>query len=260
MIFRFGEHQELQRVWTLRDLLEPRTSGDGRSHIVCLFKHFSWVIWVFLTVVCSYSVGVPTQSPRVLIPVTTTRRMVRISLNGIQEVVFIKVELLKEIQGRWYSNQSRFVWMDCYEFRSFSPSVGERKPKCSTEHPSSGLNCSTVYLHKGLPALVPLEVLSGCLQVMKLSGKEAFKGVTCLGHEATEFRVRWAIKHRSGCWDLMCPNGSVTPWEPEHTWKNQFHGSSTSKKFYPTYTLTSLKTNVLDIRHQVFFFSHMTCS
>ena len=73
------------------------------------------------------------------------------------------------------------------EFHSFSPSVGERKPKCSAEHPGSGLNFSTSHLHKGLPALVPLEAISGCLQVMKLFGKEAFKGVTCLGHETTEF-------------------------------------------------------------------------
>lgn len=75
------------------------------------------------------------------------------------------------------------------EFHSFSPSRGERKPKCSIEHPGSGLNCSTVLLYKGLPTLVPLETFSGCLQVMKLSGKEAFKGVTRLGHEETEFRV-----------------------------------------------------------------------
>lgn len=71
------------------------------------------------------------------------------------------------------------------EFCSFSPSVGERKPKCSTEHPVSGLNYSAARLHKGLPTLVPLEVIFGCLQVMKLSGKEAFKGVTYLGHETT---------------------------------------------------------------------------
>ena len=75
------------------------------------------------------------------------------------------------------------------EFLSISPSVGERKPKCSTEHPGSGLNCSAAHLHKGLPTLVPLEAISRCLQVMKLSGKEAFKGVTCLGNEATEIRV-----------------------------------------------------------------------
>ena len=75
------------------------------------------------------------------------------------------------------------------EFFSNSPSTGERKPKFSVEHPGSGINCSAVHLHKGLPALVPLDVISGCLQVMKLSGKEAFKGVTCLGHEATKIRV-----------------------------------------------------------------------
>ena len=75
------------------------------------------------------------------------------------------------------------------EFSSFSPNTGERKPKCFAEHLSSGLNCSAVHLHKGLLALVPLEAIYGCLQVMKLFGKEAFKGVTCLGHEATEFRV-----------------------------------------------------------------------
>lgn len=72
------------------------------------------------------------------------------------------------------------------EFHSFSPSAGERKPKCSGEHPSSGLNYSIAHLHKVLPALVPLEAISRCLQVMKLSGK-AFKGLTCLGHETTEF-------------------------------------------------------------------------
>ena len=75
------------------------------------------------------------------------------------------------------------------EFLSISPSTGERKPKCSTEHPSSGLNYSAVHLHNGLLVLVPVEAISGCLQVMKLSGKEAFKGVNCLGHEATEIRV-----------------------------------------------------------------------
>jgi len=75
------------------------------------------------------------------------------------------------------------------EFRSCSPNKGERKPKCSVEHPGSGLNYSIVHLHKGLPALVPLEAIFGCLQVMKLSEREAFKGLTCLGHETTEFRV-----------------------------------------------------------------------
>ena len=75
------------------------------------------------------------------------------------------------------------------EFHSFSPIVGEKKPKCSAEHPSSGLNCSAVHIYKVLPTLVPLEAISGCLQVMKLSGKEAFKGVTCLGHVATKIRV-----------------------------------------------------------------------
>lgn len=75
------------------------------------------------------------------------------------------------------------------EFFSFSPNVGERKPKCFAEHPGSGLNYSATNLHNGLPALVPLEAIFGCLQVMKLSRKEAFKGVTCLGHETTKFRV-----------------------------------------------------------------------
>ena len=75
------------------------------------------------------------------------------------------------------------------EFHSISPNAGERKPKFSAEHPSSGLNYSTVHLYKGLPVLVPLKTISGCLQVMKLSGKEEFKGVTCLGHEAIEIRV-----------------------------------------------------------------------
>ena len=75
------------------------------------------------------------------------------------------------------------------EFLSISPSAGERKPKCSAEHPSSGLNCSAMRLYKGLPALVPLEAIFGCLQVMKLSGREEFKGVTCLGHETTKIRI-----------------------------------------------------------------------
>ena len=75
------------------------------------------------------------------------------------------------------------------EFHSFLPSVGERKPKCSVEHPGSGINCSATHLYKSLPALVPLEAIFGCLQVIKLSGKEAFKGVNCLGHEETEIRV-----------------------------------------------------------------------
>ena len=75
------------------------------------------------------------------------------------------------------------------EFRSISPSAGERKPKCSAEHPRSGLNYSAAHLYKGLPTLVPLEAISRCLQVMKLSGKEALKEVTCLGHVATEIRV-----------------------------------------------------------------------
>jgi len=76
------------------------------------------------------------------------------------------------------------------EFCSFLPSVGERKRKCSAEHPGNGLNCSEAHLHKGLPVLVLLEAISGCLQVLKLSGKEEFKGLTCLGHETTKFRVR----------------------------------------------------------------------
>jgi len=75
------------------------------------------------------------------------------------------------------------------EFHSFSPNAGERKPKCSIEHLGSGLNYFAAHLYKGLPVLVSLEVISRCLQVMKLSGKEAFKGVTCLGHETTEIRV-----------------------------------------------------------------------
>ena len=75
------------------------------------------------------------------------------------------------------------------EICSFSPSAGERKPKCSTEHPGGGLNYSAMHLYKGLSALVPLEVISRCLLVMKLSRKEEFKGVTFLGHEATEIRV-----------------------------------------------------------------------
>ncbi len=96
------------------------------------------------------------------------------------------------------------------EFFSFSPNTGERKPKCSAEHLISRLNCFSMHLHKGLPILVPLEEISVCLQVMKLSRKEAFKWVTCLWHEATKFRVWWALKHWSEGWDLMCPNGSVT--------------------------------------------------
>ena len=75
------------------------------------------------------------------------------------------------------------------EFRSFSPNTGERKPMCSDNHPGSGLNCSAMHLHKGLPTLVPLEAIFGCLQVMKLSGKEALKGLTYLGNETVEFRV-----------------------------------------------------------------------
>jgi len=75
------------------------------------------------------------------------------------------------------------------EFQSSAPSVGERKSKFSTEHPGSELTCSAMHLHKGLPTLVPLEAIFGCLQVMKLSGKEAFKGLTCLGHETIDFRV-----------------------------------------------------------------------
>jgi len=74
------------------------------------------------------------------------------------------------------------------EFRSHSPNAGERKPKCSAEHPDSGLKCSAMHLHKGLPTLVPLQAISGCLQVMKLYVKEAFKGVTCLEHETTKVR------------------------------------------------------------------------
>jgi len=75
------------------------------------------------------------------------------------------------------------------EFRSFSPNIGKIKHKCSVEHPRSGLNCSTAHPYKGLLALVSLEAISGCLQVVKLFGKEASKGVTCLGHVATEIRV-----------------------------------------------------------------------
>lgn len=69
------------------------------------------------------------------------------------------------------------------EFHSFSPSVGEGKPKCSTKHPGSGLNYSTMHFNKVLPVLVPLEAIYGYLQFMKLSGKEPFKGVTCLRHD-----------------------------------------------------------------------------
>jgi len=75
------------------------------------------------------------------------------------------------------------------EFCSFSPNAGEWKPKFFAEHLGSGLNCSAMHLHKGLPTLVPLEAVSRCLHVMKLCGKEEFKGVTCLGHEVTEIRV-----------------------------------------------------------------------
>ena len=75
------------------------------------------------------------------------------------------------------------------EFFSFLPSTGERKLKFSVEHPGSGLNYSAAHPDMGLPALVPLEVISRCLQVMKLSGKEEFKMVTCLGHVATQIRV-----------------------------------------------------------------------
>ena len=75
------------------------------------------------------------------------------------------------------------------EFRSFSPNACEMKPKCSAEHLGSGISCFVVHLYKGLPTLVPLEAIFGCLQAMKLFGKEAFKGMTFLGHEATEIRV-----------------------------------------------------------------------
>ena len=75
------------------------------------------------------------------------------------------------------------------EFCSISPNAGERKPKCSAEHPGSGLKCSATHLYKGLPALVPLNGIVGYPKAMKLFGKEAFKGVTCLGHEAIEIRV-----------------------------------------------------------------------
>jgi len=75
------------------------------------------------------------------------------------------------------------------EIHSFLARVGERKPKCSVEHLGSGLNCYAAHLHKGLPALVHLEEIFRCPQVMKLSGKEAFKGLTCLGHETTKFMV-----------------------------------------------------------------------
>ncbi len=75
------------------------------------------------------------------------------------------------------------------EFRSILPNAGERKPKCSAEHPGNGLNCSVAHLDKGLPALVLLEAISGCLHVMKLSGKDAFKGLTCLGHEITKIKI-----------------------------------------------------------------------
>lgn len=75
------------------------------------------------------------------------------------------------------------------EFHSIFPNAGERKPNYSLEHPGSGLNFSVVNLYKGLPTLVLLEAIFGCLQVMKLFRKEAFKGVTCLGHETTKIRV-----------------------------------------------------------------------
>ena len=55
--------------------------------------------------------------------------------------------------------------------------------------PWHGLNYSAVQLYKGLATLVPLQDIFGCLQVMKLSRKEALKGLTCLGHETTDFRV-----------------------------------------------------------------------
>lgn len=75
------------------------------------------------------------------------------------------------------------------EFHSFLARTGDRNPKCSAEYPGSGFNYSTTHIHKGLPSLVPLETISRYLQVMKLFGKEAFKGLTCLGHETTESRV-----------------------------------------------------------------------
>lgn len=64
------EHQGLQRFWTLLDLLERRKSGYGHSCIVFLYKHFAWIVWVFLVVFCVYYVVVLTWSPRVFIPIT----------------------------------------------------------------------------------------------------------------------------------------------------------------------------------------------
>lgn len=80
MIFRSEEHRELQRVWTLQDLLEWRKSQYDRSYVVCLYKHFSWVVWVFLVVVCFCSIGVLTQSPMVLIPITKLATLLGITI------------------------------------------------------------------------------------------------------------------------------------------------------------------------------------
>ena len=58
--------------------------------------------------------------------------------------------------------------------------------------------------------MVPLEATSRCLQVMKLSRKEEFKGVTCLGHVAIEIRVLISPKTLIWMMGLMYPNGSTT--------------------------------------------------
>ena len=63
-------------------------------------------------------------------------------------------------------------------FFSILPNAGQSGPKCSTEHPCMGL-----------PTLVLQGVILGCIQAMKLSEKEEFKRLTCLGHVATEIRV-----------------------------------------------------------------------
>ena len=52
------------------ELPKRRTSGYVHPHIVCLFKHVSWVVCVFLAVDYSCFIGVLTQIPRGLIPLT----------------------------------------------------------------------------------------------------------------------------------------------------------------------------------------------
>lgn len=106
MIFRFEEHRELQRVWTLCDLLEWRKFGYGRSYVVCLYKHFAWVVWVFLVVVCFCSVGVLTQSPRVLIPKTEL-----VTPLGITILLFLV--WVVQCQSRldlWFACCYSFIW------------------------------------------------------------------------------------------------------------------------------------------------------